>query len=527
MDNLDISKYINIALKRKWWIIIAFLVSILGGMSYLIVTPKIYEASTLILVQAQRVPEEFVRSIVSTTIDDRLKTITQQVTSRTNLEKIISEYSLYTSSGNDMLIDRKVEKLRQMISIDVSSDKGRRDSETNAFTISFQDDDPKKVMEVTNALASNFITENLKIREEQALGTSDFITDELKTIEKQLKIKEEELKLYREKNMGGLPDQLETNLSILEGLRQELDQNNSNLREAENRRDAIIRDINMAGEAVVTRPDGSQGQRAGGVNDLASLKKELEILRLRYRDKHPDVVRQKEMIASLEEKRMKEKENSAESSDDVTMDMVTVDQSLKRQLEDAKVNISRLKMEIEKTRSQMAWYQKKVDETPKREQELIELERDYENWSENYKSLRNRQIEAGISLSMEKKQKGEQFRIIDPAKVPDHPIKPDMKKIILLTLALGLGLGCGVAYLLEMMDTSYKTPEEAGDDLKMPVLASIPLLVTENEMMMKKKKEIFTGIFVFLGFFAAAGLLIISLTGLDTTIGYVKRVIGG
>lgn len=327
--------------------------------------------------------------------------------------------------------------------------------------------------------------------------------------------------------MGGLPDQLETNLSILEGLRQELDQNNSNLRDAENRRDAILRDINLAGEAVVTRPDGSQGQRAGGTNDLASLKKELELLRSRYMEKHSDVVRLKEMIESLEQKSIKEKEESGGAPDDTTINVVTADQTLRRSLEEVQLTISRLKMEIEKTRSQMAWYQKKVEETPKRQQELIELNRDYENLSENYKSLRNRQIEASIAVSMEKKQQGEQFRIINPAKIPSHPVKPDFKKIILLTLVLGLGLGCDVAYLLEMMDTSYKSPEEAGDDLKIPVLASIPLLVTENEIRVKKKKEIFTGIFVFFGFFVVAGFIIITLTGFDTTVGYIKGLFGG
>ena len=205
MDNFDLTKYINMAIKRKWWIIVPFLITLLGGLTFLLITPKVYEAQTLILVQAQRVPEEFVRSIVSTTIDDRLRTITQQVTSRTNLEKIIENYGLYSSSHSDLLMDQKVELLREMITIDVSKDSGRRDSETNAFTISFRDEDPQKVMKVTNALASNFISENLKIREEQALGTSSFLSDELTSVEDQLKGKEEELKTYRERYMGGSP----------------------------------------------------------------------------------------------------------------------------------------------------------------------------------------------------------------------------------------------------------------------------------------------------------------------------------
>ena len=224
METREILKYVDMASRRKWWIIITFLIALLGGLAYTLVTPKIYQAQTLILVQPQKVPEDYVREIVSSEISNRLRTITQQVTSRTNLEKIIREYDLYSDEKyNRLTLDQKVELFRKNIEI-LTSKGGRRDTETSSFSISFEGRDPRKVMAVTNTLASNFISENLKIRESQAIGTSTFLSDELKSAERRLAEKEAELRKYREKYMGGLPEQLDTNLRILERLQEQLDQ---------------------------------------------------------------------------------------------------------------------------------------------------------------------------------------------------------------------------------------------------------------------------------------------------------------
>ena len=526
MDNLDLSKYITILLKRKWWIIITFLVAVIGGLTYLLVTPKLYEAETLILIQGPRVPEEIVNPIVISTVDDKLNTIYQQVTSRTNSEKIINAYGLY-SSKPDMLIDQKVMLFISRIKIDISKTGSRRNAVTSAFTISFQDEDRRKVMEVTNALADNYMDEHMQIRAEEAQGTSVFISDRLREIEDQLQEKEDDLKRYREKYMGGLPQQLETNWRILEGLRQQLDQYNSNLRDAENRKAAIIRDIALAKETGISIIDSSQRRRTGEMYDLASLKKELEILQSRYTPNHPDVIRLKETIATLEKEKLEKKNKTDEAPNEESMGVGVADLTLKRQLEEIKLNISNLNAEIKETLLQIDKYQKLIEDTPKREQELVELNRNYNILSEKYNSYSNKQLDVGIAVDLEKVQKGEQFRIIDRAKIPGRPVKPDVKKIILMTLALGLGLGCGAAYLLEMMDTSYKTPDEAGNDLNIPVLASIPLLVTEKELQNKKRREIFKGISVFLGFFIVVFGIFVTVKGFDTTMDYIKGAFGG
>ena len=517
-QTLDLTKYIDMAIRRKWWIIIPFLLTLLGGLTYALRAPKIYEAQTLILVQPQKVPEEYVRSVVSTSVEDRLQTITQQVTSRTNLEKIIRQYNLYSSPGKQMLMDDKVALFRKMITVNVSH-RGRR-SEASAFSISFRGKDPKVVAAVTNTLASNFITENLRIREAQALGTSSFLADELNSVKKRLREKEEELKRYRIKYMGGLPEQLQTNLSILERLQAQLDQYNENLRDAENRKILLQQQIADALTASESRPDIPTGTaRREGQDDLQAMKTQLAMLESRYTENHPDIIRLKTAIAKLEASRSRKapaaEGDGAESSTPLE---AQVDQTLKRQLEETNLEISRLKSEIADLNAQIKLYQKRVEDTPKREQELLSMNRDYENLKELYNSLLSRKLEAEIAVSLEKKQKGEQFRVLDPAKVPSRPIKPDMRKIALITLVLGLGLGGGLAYAVEMMDASYKDPDEVEKELGLPVLLTLPLRYTQRELRRIKIKKILAYSSVSIGFVASVFGILVATKGLDKTI---------
>ncbi len=520
MDSLYVRQYLDMAARRKWWVIIPFLLVVLAGLTYAMVTPEIYRAQTLILVQPQKVPEDFVRSIVSTTAEDRLRTISQQVTSRTNLEKIIKEYKPFDSPNNNMLLDDKVALLRTLININVSGGHSRRGgSETNAFTISFRDKDPRKAMEVTNALASNFITQNLKIRESQAMGTSSFLADELDSVEKKLMKKEEVLKEYRERYMGGLPEQLQTNLSILERLQGQLTQLQNNLRDAENRKILVQGQIaeqeNGGGVGILSR----QSSRAQGPRDLVSLKGELASLESRYTQNHPDVIRLKKMIAELEGKKSGQNGEGPPVS--------SVDQTLRHQLQDIGLEINNLKGEIIKAHSQIEAYQEKVEETPKREQELLSLNRDYKNLKELYNSLLNRKLEAQIAVSMESKQKGEQFLVVDPAKVPQRPVEPDFRKIFLLTLVLGLGIGCGLAYLLESMDTSYKSPDEVEKELQLPILVSMPFRYTQGELRNMKIKGILAMASVTVGFFVAAFVIVLATKGMDSMANFIENIFIG
>ena len=522
MQALEIDKYKDIAIRRIWWIIIPFLISILIGIGWSLRLPKVYRASTLILVQPQKVPESYVRGIVSLGIEDRVRTITQQIKSRTNLEKIIKEFNLYNEPGAPIFMEDKIDNLRKRITVDVSRG-GKRG--TNAFQIFFTGKYAKQVAVVTNALASYFITENLKLREAQAMGTAEFLTEELETIRRRLLEKEDELKRYRERYMGGLPEQLDTNLRILERIQQQLSSNQENLREAENRKLLIRQQLAEATKirkAATTLPAEGGGETE---QSLDQLKTQLASLEARYTERHPDVIRLKEKILDLESKEKGDSKKGQKVAED--RGMTQAERNLVNQLREIELQIKNLKAETAQLSSQMKWYQTQVENTPKREQELMSLNRDYQNIRETYSSLLSRKLEAELAVSMERKQKGEQFRLLDPARVPVRPFKPDIRRILLMSVALGLGLGCGLAYLVEIMDTSYKTPEEVEKELQLPVLVSMPIRYTQRELKSIKRKKVLAFASVAVGFILSATGIVFAVKGVEATLNFLKKILEG
>jgi len=515
MEQFDLTRYLDMADRRKYWMIIPFLLVVLGGFSYILWAPSIYEAETLILVQRQKVPENYVQEIVSTDLDSRLMTISQQVMSRTNLEKIIKQYHLF--QDGDISLFEKVERMRKRINIEVS--RGGRRKEAGAFTIAFRDSDPKTAMVVTNALASNFITENLKIREAQALGTSDFLADELAGLKRKLDQKEQELKDYRERYMGGLPEQLDSNLKILERLQGQLDQLQNNLRDAENRRIMLQKEIAEAGRRVQESEVVVSKSGEGVPRDITVLRNQLAALQAKYTENHPDVIRLKKMIADIEQRQQGGPGGPAE-----TIKKGPAEETpLEKQLRELVLEISTLRSEIAKTKAQIARYQTYVENTPKREQELLSLKRDYDNLRNIYNSVLNRKLEAEIAVSMERKQKGEQFTVLDPARMPELPVEPNIPRIFLLTLVLAVGLGIGTGYLVEMLDTSFKDPDELEQALGLPVLLSMPIRYTEAERRAMKRKGLLMGLSIAVGFILCFAGIVVAFKGLDRT-AYLARM---
>jgi len=480
---------IEIILRRRWYIIIPFCLSMMIGIYFALTLPKVYSARTLILLQPQRVPADYVRTVVSIDIDSRMNTLSQQILSRTNLEKIINEFKLYSGpKSENMFMEDKIEAMRKRITIDVT--RSRRRSAANSFSILFNGKDPEKVMRITNALANYFIGENLKTREAQAMGTSDFLDDELSSMRKRLEEVEQALKNYREAYMGGLPEQLESNLRILDRMQEQLIERRQNVTDAKNRLIAIENEISQ-GQSL--QPTGEIG--TDDTLNLDQLNAQLKQLQSRYTDRHPDIIRLKERIADLSKEPLSPLRN--------------------RQLDDIKREIRTLKGEISDIQKQVKIYEVRVEETPKREQELLSLRRDYDNINETYNSLLERKLEAELAVNLEKKQQGEQFRIIDPAKRPERPSDPDMKKLFMIFIAAGLGIGGGLVFLLEYLDTSFRKPNDIESYLGLPVLATIPVILHPRDVRMKRLNQVLSIFFVIVAFALMAGFTLVSLGGYD------------
>jgi polysaccharide chain length determinant protein (PEP-CTERM system associated) len=518
MEQTEIQTYIDIASRRKWWIILSILLTLLAGLAYVMFAPSIYEAKAVLLVQSQKVPENVVDPMISS-IDDRVTMITQQVTSRSNLERLIRKYSLYAlSSENEIELEKKVELFKDAIKIEptyqTQTSAYREIKVISAFSISYRYNDPGIAADVTNELVSNIVSENLKMREDHVLGTSAFLLDELESVQDKLAIKEEELKQYREKYMGGLPEQLDANLKLLERLDLQSDQLNRDLRAAENKKFLIKEQI--ATSTVIF----SNGEPIS--TDISELRKQLASLELKYSENHPDIIRLRKMISKVDEEIAKlgtdlEKGNL----------LPGVDDKLRFEFQNTMLEINDIKADIAKVQAEKNNYENIIAQSPRREQELLALKRDYDNLTRQYDTLYNRKVEAEIAVSMERKQKGEQFEIIEKAIPPTNPVAPRISAVMILALAFGLGLGSGLAVLLEMMDTSYKTPDEVKKDLYLPILAELPIQYTEKEAMLAKKKQVFVYVTVGLGFVLSAAGIVIASQGYVKILEWVQNYFSG
>ena len=520
-EGLKPKEIIEIIIKKRWYIIISFCLSMIAGICLAFTLPKIYSAQTLILVQPQRVPENYVQSVVSTDIDSRINTISQQILSYSNLEKIIEDFSSYTEPGSeDMFMEDKIESLRESISVDLI----RRDrrSDADAFSISFKGKDPEKVMKITNALSSYIIDENLRVREIQAVGTSDFLDEEVNSIRKELVAQEKKLKEYREKYMGGLPEQLESNLRILERLQEQLGAEKASLRDARNRLSMLKNQISegqrIQSQSTRLTADGQVVFDSGESLSPDRAKARLAYLETRYTEKHPDVIRLKKIISDFEEKNEKDGQGTSE-------EFRYVPANVRRQIEETKTEIITHTADISNLLAQIRRYQTRVENTPKREQEYLSTKRDYGNIKATYDSLVTRKLEAEISVNMEKKQKGEQFRILDPARLPEKPISPDMPKLFLVVLAASFGIGGGLIFLLEYLNTSFRSPEDVESYLGFSVIATVPLIYDQKDKRMQKLNQIFSIFSITFSFLLFSAFAVLSFNGVDQTMEVVSKFI--
>jgi uncharacterized protein involved in exopolysaccharide biosynthesis len=300
--------------------------------------------------------------------------------------------------------------------------------------------------------------------------------------------------------MGQLPQQLDANLRILERLQQQIKTTNESLRAAEDRRIVIQNQIELLRKrepAQIIRV-GSQGDinidrgEDPLITQLGNLKRDLATAQSKYKETHPDVVDLKKRIADLEPKVKDLIEKTGQAREgkiaEQNVPPPILDPETQRllaqyneQYNAAGLEAKRLREEEKELKQQLAFYQRRIEDTPRREQELILLTRDYDLLKTNYQSLLEKKMQAEMAENLERKQQGEQFKILDPARLPEKPIKPDRNKILLVGAVLGLAVGLGLTWFRESMDQSFHTVSEVENYLELPVIATIPNLNEERK----------------------------------------------
>ncbi len=486
--------YIEIFLRKKWYIIIPFAVIMAGAALYGFYSPKEYRASTLILVTPQKVPEALVRPTVTSKIEDRLQSINQEILSRTRLEQVIAEFHLYSEEGKSSTREEIVERMRKNIQVEMKGKEG-------FFSISYTGKDPRTVTTVTNKLASLFIEENLKLREQQAQGTSEFLSVELSATKAKLDEQENGITRFKRQFSGELPEQQGANAQVLNQLQLLYQRIGENLRAAEDRKLVIQKQISDTELLLASAPNIRENLpfpvnplRDPQEVQLEQLKNQLADLQTKYTEKHPDILIAKKRIAELEAKIEKDKLGK-KTEETITVSELSPSKTdakkdkkdgkselrlnprykdLESQLITIELDIERFKEEEGKVKVQINQYRARVENTPIRVQAMANIERDYQNTKENYQSLFKKVQEAQQAENLERRQKGEQFKVIDPARLPEKPFKPDIPKILLFGLLLGAGSGFGLAFFKEEMDHSFRDAEDLEAALGFKVLTNIP-----------------------------------------------------
>jgi polysaccharide chain length determinant protein (PEP-CTERM system associated) len=461
----NVNDYKEIFLRRKLYFVIPFVVILTAAVLWAALAPRKYQASTLVLVTPQRVPTDLVRPTVTAGILERLNSISQEIMSRTRLEQIIDGLKLYQDELKSMKREEVVELMRKNIKVEIP----KRTSETAGyFVINFTGEDPRIVTVVANKLSSLFIEENLKLREQQAVGTTEFLTSELTSTKEKLEAQGRILADYKRKNMGSLPEQRDTNIKMLEQLQVQAQRNDESLRVLEDRKLFLrkqMADLENPPAAGVGA-DGTVRPQKGVLSYEArreELKKQLADLESRYTGKHPDIVRTKKRLADLE----RNKDTMSVKNDPKYREMENAITAINMQ-------IKRQQAEGERLQAQVGQYRGRIEGATQREQEMAAMVQEYNNTRLLYDTLIKKSEEAQQAENLERRQKGEQFRIIDPARIPEKPVQPDIPKVLLIGLLAGLGCGFGGIFVREQLDRSFRDPEDAEVTLGLKVLANIP-----------------------------------------------------
>ncbi len=467
------------ALRRRMWFIITpvLLVTPLTTL-WALRLPDIFEASATILITPQKVPVDYVRPTVTTDIGDRVDIIIKQMLSYDRLNQMIDEFNLYPELVAKKTREAIFHKMMGDISITPEESLTRREDKrapgqprvVDSFKISYSGERPRVVAAVANKLASVFIEENLREREQLAVGTSDFLTKELEQSKNILAQQEAKVAAYKQAYRGQLPSELQANLSKLERLQGTLSSISASISAEEDRRITLEQTISEM-QSATTQDDPFRR-----LQELQGRLAAMEAAGLT--GKHPDYASVQREMVLVEAQIEADRQNPSEAAAGLYNPALV---QAGRELTASKLRAESLRKQEADLKETISTVERLVAETPKRQEELNTLERDLAMMQRQYQDLLFKMQNARMAENLERKQKGEQFRVLNTAQIPTIPIQPDRSKIIIFSIFLSFMFGMALAVLIEVSDHSLRDASVAQNFIGLPVLATIPRVVLDTE----------------------------------------------
>jgi len=494
----SLDEYWAIVRRRRWYILLPVFVcwAVVWAVSWLV--PSTFQSDALVLVEQQKIPEQYVVPNVTVNLQDRLQSMTQQILSRTRLQSTINRFHLYETRRRLAFAQAEdpVEQMRKDITIELVEAPGRT-GQLTAFKIRYSAGSPQLAQQVNSELTSLFIDENLKSQQQLSESTTTFLENQLKDARSKLEEQEAKVRAFKASHFGNLPSQMETNVQILGGLQSQL-QSIQRALDAANQQKLYLESLQQEyqsiqtslgnGDSTATSPDALN-------TDLLDLRHKLQEARSRYTEDHPDVVQLKDKLSKMEklkqdiDSEITANQQPAKTTSDVdpgaalqvqhgsTSPMMQIQSQLKAN----GLEIQNYQQREKKIEADIATYQARLNLTPETEQELADISRGYEESKANYDSLLQKQNQSQLATSLEQTQQGEQFRILDPPSLPARPSAPNHLLISIAGLLLGFAVGAVLTAFLEMTNVRVRQEKDLEDAVPLKVLIGIPHLDAPGE----------------------------------------------
>ncbi|MFH1215592.1 MAG: chain-length determining protein [Pseudomonadota bacterium] len=484
------NEYLALLKRRKVSLFVPFLVVVLIATAVSLTLPPVYKSVSTILIEEQEIPADFAMSKVTSYAEQRLRSIHQRIMSTNRLLEIIKQQDLYADLMGKVSTEEIVGKMRQNIKLEYISTEivdrrtGQQATATIAFTLSFEaKEGPEKVQKVANILAALFLEENLQVSERQALEATSYLEEELQKIKIRLEEIAHDIAAFKKEHINELPEVLQVNLQSRHAAEVTIERLNDQLRTLQERESGLLADL----AGIAPQVEMEETKR------LAALKLELASLEARYTDDYPGVVKTRQEIEKLDKNIAGKKVINPNSLPDNPAYI-----NLSSQL-------SSVRAEMKSVMRQMADLQEKTEKLNRWIEAIPVVEESYDallaerrNAQAKFDDLSRKLMEANVAYGLEKEQKNERFTLIDSARLPEEPFKPNRLALFLGGIVLGIGVGCASAALMEFLDFSVRRPEVLVRETSFPVLAVIPAIITDDDMRQRTNRRLFWSVTVLL-----------------------------
>lgn len=496
-DRSEVERYFDVLRRRHIYFLIPFFLTwlIVWGASWIL--PPMYKSSTTILVEQATMPENYVAPNVNEDLQAQLQSITQQILSGSRLQIIIDKLNLYPKPS--FWTPDRVSRMRKDIKVELVRDV--RNNAITAFKVSYSAPDPQTAQAVTTELTNLFISENQRVREEQSIGTTKFMSDQLEQAQVQLAQQEAKVKAFEGAHEGVLPSQQAGNLTILGGLQTQLQNEQDSLNQSKQQRvylQALI-DQNRAAQGSL-RADGTPNGLGEINQQLERLRTQLVDLSSRYTDQYPDVVKLKEQIAKTEKlkddllaaprKPVDDAKSGAHEFDGLSPNSPLA--QLQGQLKSNQVEIANRERRIDELQQRIGEYQSRLNAAPTMEQQLADVTRGYEQSKAIYDDLLRKKTASEMATNMEVLQRGQHFSILDAPGLPKKPDFPNRLQFCGVGLALGIAIGMIVAGGFEFADDRLYSDAALREVLGTAILSEVPEVVSVSDESRKKRRLAFS-----------------------------------